>query len=169
MVRSLWEEGLPITKLDIKFFDKSVTPLLAHDPGPVPSASYLAILLPAAASVSRSGRYRDGDKWSSSRPSAGRWCWHLVGNCHTSTTEPPPQLVISTIYNQTHIHSAFTVHWSFIATVTAKIEIRGWYFHQLRIIGAAIMLVDGDQFSAKSTRNLLLIWILNSNLHFYRE
>ena len=46
MVRSLWEEGLPITKLDIKFFDKSVTPLLAHDPGPVPSASYLAILLP---------------------------------------------------------------------------------------------------------------------------
>ena len=53
MVSSLKEEGWPITKLDIKFFDKSVTPLLAHDPGPVPSASYLAILLPAVASVSR--------------------------------------------------------------------------------------------------------------------
>ena len=74
MVGNVSEEGTAITKMYIMAFDKSVTPLLAHDPGPVPSASYLAILLPAAASVSRSGRYRDGDKWSSSRPSAGRWC-----------------------------------------------------------------------------------------------
>ena len=28
-------------------FGKSLTPLLAHDPGPVPSASYLAILPPS--------------------------------------------------------------------------------------------------------------------------
>ena len=57
---------------------------------PCPVPAILPSCLPAAASVSRSGRYRDGDKWSSSRPSEGRWCWHLVDNCHTSTTEPPP-------------------------------------------------------------------------------
>ena len=73
MVGTVREADGSVTKMYIMAFDKSVTPLLAHDPGPVPSASYLAILLPAAVSVSRSGRYRDGDKWSSSRPSAGRY------------------------------------------------------------------------------------------------